>query len=108
VLIRYLIFCLGCGLLQTAASRTPEHANVLDVPILFVNPRMHIFVQSLALASVIAELVLGFNLYRWVGLVIWLPFIVIGNLVFPGKNPGPCFFVGILVVAVSSLLIALA
>jgi hypothetical protein len=57
-------------MLQTAASRTPRDANVLDVPILFVNPQMHILVQSVALGSVIGELVLGFSLLGWWGLVI--------------------------------------
>jgi hypothetical protein len=69
---------------------------------------MHIFVQSVALASILAELVIGFSLYRWIGLVIWVPFFVVANLIFPGKNPGPCFFVGILAMAVGSLLIAFA
>ena len=95
-------------MLQTAAARTPENANVLDVPPLFVNPRMRVLVQAMALATVIAELVIGFSLYRWFGLVIWLPFIVVANLIFPGRNPGLCFFLGILVLAVGSILLAVA
>lgn len=95
-------------MLQAAASRTPKYADPNDVPISFCKPRMYVLVQTLSLGSVIAELVLGFNLYRWIGLVIWVPFIPAANLVFPGKNPGPCFFVGILVVALGTVLLAIA
>lgn len=95
-------------MLQTAAARTPHNANALDVPILFVNPRMYKLVQIMAFSSVVAELWMGFSLFRWIGLVIWLPFIIVGNLIFPGKNPGPCFFVGIVVTTLGVALLALA
>lgn len=74
MLLRYLVFCLGCSMLQTAAGRTPR-TPILEVPLLFMNPRMYNTVQFVGLSSVIAELVVGFALFSWWGLVIWLPFI---------------------------------
>jgi hypothetical protein len=95
-------------MLQLAASRTPKYANPMDVPMPFCEPRMYILVQTVSVGSVAAELVIGFSLYRWLGLLIWLPFIPAANLIFQGKNPGPCFFVGILVVTLGAVLLAIA
>jgi len=108
MLIRYIIFCVGCGLLQTAAARTPRDADPYDVPIAFANPRVHFMVQTIAFSSVIAEVWVGFSLFRWVGLIIWVPGILVGNLIFPGKNPGPCFLVGILVTTIGGVLLFIA
>jgi hypothetical protein len=68
---------------------------------------MQALVLLIAYSSVVAELWVGYSLFRWIGLLIWLPFIIVGNLVFPGKNPAPCFLVGIVVTAVASLLLLL-
>jgi len=111
MLLRYLAFCLGCGMVQTTAGRTPlpwQREAILDVPTLFMHPRMFRIVQNVALLSVIVELVLGYRLFGWWGLLIWLPFIPITGLLFPGKNPGPVFFIGILIAAVGAILIATA
>ena len=111
MLVRYMIFCLGCGMVQEAAVRTPfpwQGEAVRDVPIWFMNPRMFQAVQLLALASVIAEIWVGFSASKWVGLVTWIPFIWAATLLFPGKNPGPCFFVGVLVSGLGLLLLLIA
>jgi len=75
-------------MLQTAAARTPRNANVLDVPALFVNPRMHTLVQLLAFSSAIAELWVGFSLFRWVGPGNLVAIHHRGQSVFPGKESG--------------------
>lgn len=111
MLIRYLVFCLGCGMLQSAWERTPlpwQHEAVFDVPYHFLKPGMFVAVQILSFLTVPTELVIGFSLFRWWGLVIWLPSLFVAGLIFPGKNPGPCFFVGVLISALGLLLLATA
>lgn len=95
-------------MLQLAASRMPKRPSALDVPALFLDRRMYTVVHILSLGSVLLEIVIGFQLYRWFGLVIWLPFLAVAHFIFPGKNPGPCFFIGILVVALGAVLLATA
>jgi hypothetical protein len=104
MLLRYIVFCLGCGMLQTAASRTPHNANPNEVPILFCEYQMYIVVQSVGLCSVVAAVVLGYKFYGWWGLITWLVFIPITNYMFAGRNPGPVFFVGLLTIAAGVIL----
>jgi hypothetical protein len=73
MLLSYLIFCLGCGLIQAAAARTPTSPEgILDVPSIFMDRRMRLLVLFLSYGLIIAELAIGFRMYRWAGLVIWL------------------------------------
>jgi hypothetical protein len=77
----------------------------MDVPLVFTRPLLRLIVHSLSLMGLLAELVIGFHLLRWWGLLVWLPVGVLAGIIFPGKNPGPCFFVGVLVVAVGAILL---
>ena len=110
MLIRFLVFCLGCGMLQTAAERTPFAWQLSEavnfVPLIFVKVEVRLAVRILGVLSFPTELVLGFHLFRWWGLVLWLPSLWVVQIIFPGKNPGPCFFIGVLVTAVGLLLVA--
>lgn len=109
MLVRYLIFCLGCGLIQAAGARSPTRPeDVLDVPPMFMDRRMRLLVLNLSYGLIVAELVMGFLMFGWVGLVIWLPFGMFSGILFPGNNPGPPFWVGILVLLTGSLLLVFA
>jgi len=111
MLIRYLVLCLGCGMLQAAWERTPRPDQLgayPDVPWRFRKPSMFIAVQVLNFLTVPTELIIGFHLFRWWGLVIWLPGLTLACVILPGKNPAPCFFLGILVSFVGLLLLATA
>jgi hypothetical protein len=111
MLIRYLFFCFGCGMLQIAAGKTPfpwQNEALFDVPKAFLDPGMFRTVQALAMISIVSELLIGFHVLRWWGLVIWLPIAFLSSFLFPGKNPAPCVFIGIFVVAAGLLLLATA
>ena len=73
MLIRYLVLCLGCGMLQAAWERTPlsgQPGAILYAPFPFLKPNMFIAVQVLAFLTVPIELVIGLHFFGWWGLVI--------------------------------------
>jgi hypothetical protein len=105
MMLKYVLFCLGAGLLQMAYVRQPDGTGLalgtsrglLYAPELFHNRRFQIVVMVLALASWAAEVLIGFLLIAWwAGLFFWMGGVFIANLVILGSpNPARPFFIGL-------------
>ncbi|MDD5626375.1 MAG: hypothetical protein PHG83_04430 [Patescibacteria group bacterium] len=106
MLIQYLIFCLGAGLVQGAYARQPGPGGVstFDAPLWFFTPAGKIIIPIIAIGLFIAEVILGFVLVAWwAGVFLWLPALLIASIFVPGsaivsRNPAVPFFIGILIV----------
>lgn len=115
MLIQYIIFCFGAGLVQGAYVRQPGAGgvSVLDAPLWFSTTAGKIVVPIIAIGLLIAEVILGFALVAWwAGVFIWLPALLIASIFVPGsfvvsRNPAAPFFIGILIVigAIMSFLV---
>jgi hypothetical protein len=81
-----LIFCFGAGMLQNAMERTPMH---------YVKFWLWCFVNLVAVAATIAELVFAFRAFRWWGLLICYGFFGLPDFIFRHKNPAPFLYVGL-------------
>jgi len=104
MLIEYIIFCFGAGLLQSAWVKTPTRGlsdsyGFLDVPLVFAETRMQILLPIIGLGSLIAEIAVGWILISWwAGIFLWIPALLVASIVIPSKNPAPSFFIGILII----------
>ena len=106
MLVKYLIFCFGAGLVQGAYIRQPGPGGVsiLDTPLWFSSTAAKIIVPIIAIGLFIAEVALGFALIAWwAGVFLWLPALIITSMFIPGslivsRNPAMPFLVGILIV----------
>lgn len=106
MLIRYLIFCFGAGLVQGAYARQPGPGgvSVLDAPVWFSTTAGKIIIPVIALGLFIAEVILGFVLVAWwAGVFMWLPALLIASIFVPGssvasRNPAIPFFIGLLII----------
>jgi len=111
MLIQYLIFCLGAGLVQGAYVRQPGPGGVSvgDAPPWFSSFAGRIIIPIIAIGLFIAEVILGFVLVAWwAGIFLWLPALLIASLFVPGsavasRNPATPFFIGILIVIGASI-----
>lgn len=110
MLIKYIIFCIGCALLQSAYVKTPTAGKTstqeaLAVPEVFLKSNTQIVVSIIALLASIIEIVIGIILISWwAGLFFWIPALVLVGFVLPIKNPAPLFILGILITLISGLL----
>jgi len=109
MIIKYLIFCIGCALLQNAYVKTPTAGKTgvqeaLAVPVVFLNPTTQIVVAIIAILSFIAEVVIGFMFISWwAGLFFWIPALLLIGFILPLKNPALSFILGILITLISGL-----
>lgn len=109
MLFAYSVFCLGCGLTQAAANRTPSlvtHATILDAPMWFSSKSSKLVVGGIAFIALISEIILGFLLIGWwAGLLFWLPAAFLAQITTPKKNPAIPFFLGIVVIFIGTIMI---
>ncbi|MEK7652046.1 MAG: hypothetical protein AAB351_02460 [Patescibacteria group bacterium] len=106
MLIQYLIFCFGAGLIQGAFIRQPGPGGVsiLDAPLWFSSTAAKIIIPIIAIGLFIAEVILGFVFVAWwAGVFMWLPALLIASIFEPGsfivsRNPAVPFFIGILII----------
>lgn len=101
MLIKYLIFCFGAGLIQVAYAKQPGPGgvSVLDAPLWFSTTTGKIIIPLVAIGLFIAEVILGFVLIAWwAGVFLWLPALLVASIVVPSKNPAVPFFLGIIIV----------
>jgi hypothetical protein len=100
-------------LIHTAYSRTPSPNQrggsiVLDVPMLFLNRSMINAVALVSLLSLVGEIWYGVKIIGWWTLGVWFLGLVPATILFPGKNPGPCFFISLPIAAVGFGMLLLA
>lgn len=107
MLIQYLIFCFGAGLIQGVYARQPGGPGGIsksDAPLWFSTASGKIIIPVVAMGLFITEVILGFTLVAWwAGIFLWLPALLIAGIFIPGsyigfKNPITPFFIGVLIV----------
>lgn len=108
MLIKYIVFCLGCALIQDSYTKTQTigggGSRALDMPMLFLDPKVTVFIMGLATISVLAEIVVGIWLVAWwAGLFFWIPALILVGLIVRTKNPAPSLFLGIIVTLGSTI-----
>ena len=110
MLIKFLIFCFGAGLIQIAYAKQPGAGGVslIDAPLWFSTTAGKIIIPLVAIGLFIAEVILGFVLIAWwAGVFLWLPALLVASMVVPSKNPATPFFLGILIVIGATISILL-
>ncbi len=99
-------------MIQAAGAKTPYSERdghmALDVPLLFLTRRMINTVAFLGLISIITEIWYGFKIIGWWSIGTWILGMLIALIVFPGKNPAPSFFIGVIVATIGLGLLLLA
>jgi len=82
--------------LQTAMERTPLR---------LVKIWIGASVILVGAAASIAELVIAFHAFRWWAILVFCGFGFLPNFIFPGRNPAPVFFIGLLTTIIGTALI---
>ena len=111
MLVGYSIFCIGCGFLQTAASKTPSldpGANPLNAPLWFLTPAARFVIGGIGILSIILEIIIGFVFIAWwAAIFFWLIAYLLAQLILlRSENPAPPFFIGILITVIGVVLIS--
>jgi hypothetical protein len=99
----FLVF-LGFGMIQLAATYVSQF-NPVDIPPLFMNSLVRVFVMLLAVAGLVVELILGFGGKPWwEALLLPLPPFLFASVFYRVHNPAPSFFTGVIALVVALLL----
>lgn len=101
--VAYLLFLIGCALIQLAGTKIPWFGDfdalaILNLPPLFLNPFVRIVVHVLAVLTLAAQFAVGLACHNWgAALFLWIPPLVGACGIFDSTRPNPSvpFFLGI-------------
>ena len=93
----YLLFLVGCALVQVASSKIPMHdgyngaaMQLWALPPLFLNPRVRFAVHGVAFLTLPGEFAVGLARHSWAAaLLLWIPPLVGACGVFNTSRPNP-------------------
>ena len=111
MIYKYIIFCLGAALIQSAWQkqadpRATSKIQESETPWLFSTFASSIVLLILGIGSLAGEIILGVTLIAWwAGAFFWIPALIVANLIVQTRNPMIPFFAGITLIITSLYLI---